>query len=249
MMYYEKYGNDFNPVIIFLHGEDSVYCFSKQCDYLSRNYCAVVPHLPGFGRNSERMFSTELAIEQIVEFASSFGKPVTLAGYSLGAALMLPLMCRHGELFNGYIMINPWLIKDVADVEKALKQLNDKEKIIKNKLLAGISGLTMGLDKDERRDYGEFCKNVDMNSLVAAVDNGIKLEDYPEYTEVDKPVLALCGLRESMEIRKTVRTLATQNPNCSYDMWDTASQNLPLKCASRLNKVIEDFIDKAYAKK
>ena len=66
---------------------------------------------------------------------------------------------------------------------------------MKNKLLAGISGLTMGLDKDERRDYGEFCKNVDMNSLVAAVDNGIKLEDYPEYTEVDKPGLYRVSVR------------------------------------------------------
>ena len=49
MIYYEKYGNEFNPVVILLHDSESVYCFSKECDYLSRNYCAIVPHLHGYG--------------------------------------------------------------------------------------------------------------------------------------------------------------------------------------------------------
>lgn len=248
MMYYEKFGIEYNPTIIFLHGEESVYCFSKQCEYLGRNYCAIVPHLPGFGRNVGHTFSTELAVEQITELAASFGKPVTLVGYSIGATLMLPLMCKHGELFNGYVMVNPWLIKETGDVEKALNRLNDKEKAMKNKFLTGINSLTMGLGKDERRDYGEFCKNIDINSLAAAVDNGIKLDDYPEYADVDKPIVALCSLKESMEVRKSVRALSTQNPNCTYDMWDSSSSNLPLKCASRLNKVIEELVDKVNIK-
>ena len=67
MIYYEKYGNEFNPVVILLHDSESVYCFSKECDYLSRNYCAIVPHLPGFGRNPEKMFSAESALEQTAE--------------------------------------------------------------------------------------------------------------------------------------------------------------------------------------
>ncbi|MCD7730743.1 MAG: alpha/beta hydrolase [Oscillospiraceae bacterium] len=249
MIYYEKYGNELNPIVIFLHGEDSVYCFTKQCDFLSKNYCAVVPHLPGFGRSGERMFSADEAVNQVTELAESFGKPVTLVGYALGAAVALPLMCRHGELFNGCVMVSPWLIKETADIEKALNKLNDREKTMKNKFLSGINSLAMGLDKDERRDYGEFCKNVDINSLAAAVDNGIKLEDYPEFAEIDKPILVLCGLKESMEVRKTARTLSIQNPNCSYDMWDGVTKNLPLKAAARFNKVLEEFIDKAHNKK
>ena len=145
-------------------------------------------------------------------------------------------------------MISPWLEKDIGSIEKALAQLNDREKFIKNKLLSGISGLTMGLSKDELRDYNDFCKNVSMNSLVAAVDNGISYEKYPEYKELKMPLLALCGLSESMEIRNSVRRLSKDNPNCSYDMWDGVSKKLPVKAAARLSKVIEEFIDKAYAK-
>lgn len=248
MIYYEKYGNEFNPVVILLHDSESVYCFSKECDYLSRNYCAIVPHLPGFGRNPEKMFSAESALEQTAELAASFGKPVTLVGASLGAELAFHLICKNTELFNGCIMISPWLEKDIGSIEKALAQLNEREKVIKNKLLSGISGLTMGLSKDELRDYNDFCKNVSMNSLVAAVDNGISYEKYPEYKELKMPLLALCGLSESMEIRNSVRRLSKDNPNCSYDMWDGVSKKLPIKAAARLSKVIEEFIDKAYAK-
>lgn len=248
MIYYEKYGNEFNPVVILLHDSESVFCFSKECDQLGRNYCAVVPHLPGYGRNTEKMFSMESAIEQIAELASSFGKPVTLVGASLGAELAFHLICRNTELFNGCIMISPWLEKDIGGIEKALAQLNEREKVIKNKLLANINGISMGLNKDELRDYNDFCKNVSMNSLVAAVDNGISYEKYPEYKDLNLPLMALCGLSESMEIRNSVRRLAKDNPNCSYDMWDGVSKMLPVKAAARLSKVIEEFIDKAYSK-
>ena len=246
MIYYEKYGNELNPTVILLHDSESVYCFSKECDYLSKNYCAIVPHLPGFGRNPERMFSTELAIQQIVELASNYKKPVTLVGASLGAELAFHLICRHTELFNGCIMISPWLEKDISGIEKAISQLNDKEKTIKNKFLSGLNGLSMGLNKDELRDYNDFCKNVNINSLVAAIDNGISFEKYPEYKNLKIPMMALCGLSESMEIRKTVRMLSKENTNCSYDMWDGVSKMLPIKAAARLSKTVEEFIDKAY---
>lgn len=248
MIYYEKYGGEFDRTIIFLHSENAVHCFSKQYDFLARNYRVIVPHLPGFGRNANNMFSTEQAINEIVELAESFGKPVTLVGFCLGASLCLPLICRHEKLFNGAIMISPWLLKEIEDIEKAMKAQADKEKVIKNKLLSGISGLAMGLDKDERKAHGEFCQNMNMNSLMAAIDNGIKYEDYPEYVDVKIPMLALCGLREGIEVRKTVRTLSMQNPCCAYDMWDGAQQNIPFKYDKRLNKTIDDFIEKIYTK-
>lgn len=248
MIYYEKYGGSFDRTIVFLHNETAVHCFSKQYDYLARNYCVIVPHLPGFGRNASNMFSTEQAVNEVVELIESLGKKVTLIGFGLGASLCLPLICRHGELFNGSVMISPWLIKDMESIERAMKAQADKEKVIKNKLLSGISGLAMGLDKDERKAHGEFCKNINMNSLMAAIDNGIRYEDYPEYTDIKMPMLALCGLKEDIEVRKSVRTLSMQNVNCAYEMWDGAVQNIPYKFDKRLNKAIDDFIEKIYTK-
>lgn len=244
MIYYEKYGDDSNPVIMLLHGTNFVHCFSKQCDFLSKDYLVILPHLPGFGRNYDAVFSAELAVEQVAELAASVGKPVTLVGFSLGAQLCLPLLCGHGELFSGAVMISPWLIKDNADVERMMKQQSDNEKSMRSGLISGLNSLTAGLDKDERREHAEFCKSVSMRSILASIDNGILLSDYPEYAEIDKPLMALCGIKEPTDTRKSVRALAQQNPRCNYDMWDGAGHNIPFKYASRLNKTIVEFMEK-----
>lgn len=246
MIYYEKYGNDLNPIILCLHGANFVHSFSKQYDQLSRNYCLIIPHLPGFGRNSQVTFSTDLAVSQIAEFAESLGRKVTLMGFSLGAQLCLPLICDHGEYFNGAIMVSPWLIKSMQEVEKFMKQQSDNEKLSKNKLKIGLDSFVMGLDKNERQEHEEYCKNVSMNSILAAIDNGLQLDDYPSYDSVDMPLLALCGIKETLDIRKSVRDLARRNPNCEYDMWDGAAHNIPFKFASRFNKTVEEFMDKIH---
>lgn len=244
MIYYQKYGGDANPVIMLLHGTNFVHCFSKQIDFLSKDYCVIVPHLPGFGRNCDAIFTTDLAVEQVAELAASIGKPVTLVGFSLGAQLCLPLLCRRGELFNGAMMISPWLIKDNAEIEKMMKQQSDNEKSMRSGLISGLNSLTAGLDKDERREHAEFCKNVSMRSILASIDNGILLADYPEYGQLNKPLAAICGIKEPTDTRKSVRALAQQNPHCTYDMWDGAGHNIPFKCASRLNKTIDEFMSK-----
>lgn len=244
MIYYQKYGGDEAPVIMLLHGTNFVHCFSKQIDFLSKNYCVIVPHLPGFGRNCDVTFSVDLAVEQIAELAASLGKKVTLVGFSLGAQLCLPILCRHEELFNGAMLISPWLIKENAEIEKVMKQQSDSEKLSKNGLKIGLDSLVMGLDKDERQEHAEFCKNVTMKSILASIDNGIELADYPQYSGIKIPITALCGIKEMTDVRKSVRALAQQNPHCSYDMWDGAGHNIPFKFTSRLNKAIVDLEDK-----
>lgn len=248
MIYYEKYGSDRNPVILCLHGANYVHCFSKLTDSLSKNYCLIIPHLPGYGRNDSVTFSAERALAQLVELAAVFGKQVMLLGFSLGAQLCLPLMCRYGEYFNGAVMVSPWLIKNTAEVEKAMKQQVSTEKIAKNKLFIGLNAFAMGLDKAEREENAEFCQNVTMDTILASIDNGITLEDYPEYSLIDKPMLALCGIKEITDVRKSVHALAKENPRCTYDMWDGAAHNIPFRFAPRLSRTVEEFADKIYMK-
>lgn len=238
MIYYEKYGEDSPGVIMFLHGMNFVHCFTKQSAYFARKCEVVVPHLPGFGRNYESTFSVDLAVEQVSELAKSLKKPVTLIGFDLGAEMCLPLVCRYPELFNGVIMISPWLIKEPEEIEKVMKQQVDGEKSMRS----GAISLSVGLSKMEKQEHKEFCQNVTMKSILASIDNGLQLSDYPEFADVEQPIMAICGIKESMEVRKSVRGLTHLNSRCTYDMWDGAGHNIPYKFALRLNKTIEDFI-------
>ena len=240
MIYYEKYGENQSTIIMFMHGMNFVHCFAKQSAYFARKCQVIVPHLPGFGRSCDTIFSADLAVEQVAELTKSIGKPVTLIGFSLGAQLCLPLMCRYENLFNGAMMISPWLIKDIAEIEKFMKQQADNEKSMRS----GSISMSVGLSKMERQEHKEFCKNVSMKSILAAIDNGIVLSDYPDYAEVEKPMMAICGMKETTDMRKSVHALAHQNPRCTYDMWDGAGHNIPYKFASRLNQTIENFTEK-----
>lgn len=243
MIHYKEYGNKFNPTIMFLHGEDYVYTFARQRE-LMKNYHLVVPHIPGFGEAVKEEFNAEKAIEQLIELAESLGMPCTLIGFSLGAQLCLPLICKRPDLFNGVIMISPWLIKNMQDIEKMLRRISDNEGKMKNPLSINVSAIALGLTGEDKKLHTEYCMEQNVNNLAAAADNGIDIEKYPEYSQLEMPILALCGLKEEMEIRNSVRALCKNNPNCSYDMWDGAGHNLPYKCAARLNKVIDEFMEK-----
>ena len=241
MIYYEKYGEDSPKVIMFLHDMNFVHCFTKQSAYFARKCEVIVPHLPGFGRNCDVTFSVDLAVQQITDLVKSIGKPVALVGFGLGAELCIPLMCRHEELFGGAIMISPRLIKEMSETEALMKQQADGEKSMRK---GGDIGLSVGLSKMEKQEHKEFCQTVTMKSILASIDNGLQLSDYPEFSEVRQPMQAICGIKEGMSIRKSVRELTRQNPGCPYDMWDGAGNNIPYKFANRLNKTIEDFLIK-----
>lgn len=240
MIWYDKYGENVSNAIMFLHGTNFVHCFSKQTAYFARKCQVIVPHLPGFGRSSDLIFSADLAVEQAAEIAKSIKHPVTLVGFSLGAQLCLPLMCRHGELFNGIIMISPWLIKDIAEIERYMRYQANNEKAMRN----GVSGFSAWLSRLERQEHREFCQSVSMRSILASIDNGLLLSDYPDYAGVEKPIMAICGMKETTNMRRSVRELAHQNPNCVYEIWDGAGHNIPLRFAPRLNKTIESFTEK-----
>ncbi len=243
MIYYETYGNKFNPIIFLLHGENYVYTFAKQYE-LRKNYFLVIPHLPGFGKSALTEFKADTAVKKIAELAEFFGRPVTLVGFSLGAQLCLPLLCKHEKLFNGAVMISPWLIKTPESIMKAMNHISSSDSIVRNPITVNMTAVTLGLNGEEKRLHTEYCRNYNINSLAAAIDNGIVLDDYQEFADVKVPLAALCGLKEDIETRKSVRALAKLNPSCTYDMWDNAAHNLPYKCSARLNKFIEEFVDK-----
>lgn len=248
MMYYETYGNKFNPPIMLLHGENYVYSFAKQYE-LQKNYFLIVPHIPGFGMAMGESFSADAAVAQIAELAESIGRKITLVGFALGAELCLPLICKHTELFNGCMMISPRLIKSMEDIEKALRKLNDNEISMKSTIAVNLSAIQLGLSSANKKAHIDYCKNISINTLAAAVDNGIVFENYPEYSELDMPLYALCGLNEPLEIRKSVMQLSRNNVHCPNDMWDGAVTNIPYKFPSRLNKLLDEFADKCAHKK
>ena len=54
-MYVEEYGKENRSVIVMLHGANFVHCFGRQYS-LAEKYHIVVPHIMGFGNETDRVF-------------------------------------------------------------------------------------------------------------------------------------------------------------------------------------------------
>lgn len=64
-MQLEEYGQENEKVIVMLHGANFVHSFQKQY-VLAANYHIIVPHLMGFGNDTDRIFDTEKCEEELV---------------------------------------------------------------------------------------------------------------------------------------------------------------------------------------
>lgn len=242
-MYYEEYGKNNKQILLMLHGANFVHAFGRQY-LLSDNYRILVPHLMGFGKDASRSFNTNTAISELAEFIANLGTKVTLVGFSLGAQLGFRLICEYPELFNGAILVSPWLIKEahfVAEIVDAnLKQLSS----MKNKWKCGFIGMMCGLPPKQTREFVGHMQQVTPETIRHAVDNGISLDSVSGFEQVSFPVVALAGGLEEDAVKDSIKTLAAQNPNCRYEIWDKAGHNIPPLHYKRFNKLICDTMEK-----
>lgn len=233
----EEYGKENEKIIVMLHGANVVHTFGRQYT-LSKEYHIIVPHIMGFGNDTDRIFQTDECIKEIADYIKTFNKKVMLVGFSLGAQLAFRLVSEYEELFESAIIVSPWLIKEepllseiaVVDV-KQLKQL-------KNKFICNISGMMNGLSSKQRKEFILQMQNVKEQTVHNMGYNGISIESVPMFKEVSIPIVALAGEKEPKVIKDSIRKMSEINANCRYEIWNKAGHNIPPRFAKRFNALI-----------
>lgn len=109
MLKFKEYGNKENPTVILLHGAGVLHTFSHQLELASR-YHLVIPELPGAGDLAGRLFDPEWTDNALLDLVRRLGgKPVILAGHSLGAQIALRFAIRHPELTAKAAILSAWI--------------------------------------------------------------------------------------------------------------------------------------------
>lgn len=103
----EEYGKSNSKTIVMLHGAHFVHTFGKQYS-LSKKFHIVVPHIMGFGDNTDRVFQTDECIKELADYIKSLNKKVMLIGFSLGAQLAFRLVAEYEELFESAIIVRQY---------------------------------------------------------------------------------------------------------------------------------------------
>ena len=222
----EEYGKSNSKIIVMLHGAHFVHTFGRQYA-LSKEFHIVVPHIMGFGDNTDRVFQTDECIMELADYIKSLNKKVILVGFSLGAQLAFKLVSEHSELFESAIIVSPWLIKEESELSKA-DEMNKKQLI----------GTMNGLPPKACKEFVLQMQNVKEETIHNIVYNGITIESVPKFADISIPVVALAGKKEQDGIIDSIKKMAEINRNCRFEIWDKAAHNIPPLFAKRFNELI-----------
>lgn len=232
-----EYGKGNSKTIVMLHGAHFVHTFGRQYS-LSNEYHIVVPHIMGFGDNTDRIFQTDECIKELADYIKSLHKKVMLIGFSLGAQLAFRLVAEYEELFESAIIVSPWLIKEESKLLKA-DELNKKQlKQLQNKFICRLIGTMNGLPPKACKEFVLQMQNVEEETIHNIVYNGITIDSVPKFADISIPLVALAGEKEQDEILNSVKKMAEINKNCRFEIWDKAGHNIPPLFAKKLNKLI-----------
>ena len=68
----------------------------------------------------------------------------------------------------------------------------------------------------------------------------------PQFAQVNVPILALVGEKESRDIMiESTLTLVRMNPNCVCQAWKDHAHDIPSVCPGEFNRVFLDFMQGA----
>ncbi len=234
----EEFGKENEKIIVMLHGAYFVHTYGRQYP-LAKDCHIIVPHIMGFGNETDRTFHTDACIAELADFIKSLNQKVMLVGFSLGAQLAFKLICEHEELFSCAIIVSPWLIKEEPFVSKIMELNLKQNSQLKNKLICHFTAVMNGLIPAKiRKEFVEQCQNVTEETIRNVVCNGITLDSVPSFTNVSIPIVALAGEKEEQAVQDSVRKMAEINKNCRYEIWSKAAHNIPPMFAKRFNELI-----------
>lgn len=245
-MKFEEYGKENDQIIIMLHGAHMVHTFKKQY-VLAKQYHIIVPHIMGFGNNTEQIFETENCIKELVDFIKTLNKKVYLVGFSFGAQIAFKLVSEHENLFEAAVIVSAWLIKEEPFLSEIMKQNEKQLKALQNKFLCSLTGIANGLSPKQCREFVMQMQNVKAKTVHNMVYNGITLENVPEFISVSIPVITLAGEKEQKEITDAMKIMSDRNPNFRYQIWDKAGHSIPISYPKKFNKLLDICLAEGFA--
>jgi pimeloyl-ACP methyl ester carboxylesterase len=241
-MYFEEYGDRNNTTLIMLHGATMVHCFTRQL-CLADHYHLVIPHIYGNGRESEVLFDKDKTVHDIIKLIEGFGKDkVNLVGFSIGAQLIIPIVCQAGKLIGKAIFVSPCILKSNESIEKSLKSLKIMYPLTKNKWVSKMIARGLCLDISKTQEFIDYNSRMRRENLAAFVKGVVNINDYPQFKDVEIPMLVIAGKSETADMLKSVEYIRQINRNCINEIWENCGHNIPIKNGDRFCKTITGFI-------
>lgn len=241
MIYYDQFGNPDRPTVVLLHGAMAIHTFSQQYKLLE-DYHIIVPHLYGAGESVEILYEPEKLTQEIVELIRSLNKPsVGIIGHSIGAQLAVKLVSEHPELFSFAVFLSANVSPNEKTIQMYCKYAPATVKLLRSKWIVKIQGKYWNYTKEQANEMAEYAQKLTVENYKAFFTSTINIEDFPNFYNVAIPMLAICGERESKDIKNSLPLLA-QNNHCVVATISKAGHDFPMRNVEKLNPILMEFI-------
>lgn len=243
MIYFDEYGDRNNPTILLLHGAMAVDTFTQQYQDLD-NYHLIVPHLYGAGESVTIIYDPQKLKQAVIELVKSLNKPsVGIMGHSIGAQLAVMLVAENPDLFSRTVFLSAWVCPNEKSIRMYCKSAPVTVKLLRYKWIVKGQAKYWNYTKKQSVYMADYARKLTVENFQAFFKATMNMKDYPEFYDVTIPMLAICGQRESKDIKNSLELLA-QNPSCQTMVLPKAGHDFPMRCASGLNPILKSFFDK-----
>ena len=242
MIYFDEYGDPNNPTILLLHGATAVDTFTQQYEAL-HNYHLIVPHLYGAGESVAFTYDPNMLTQEIEALIKSFNKPrIIVMGHSIGAQLAVMLVAKHPEYFSRAVFLSAWVLPNEKSIRMYCKTAPLTLKLLRYKWIVRMQAKYWNYTKQQAQYMADYAQKLTVENYQAFFKQTLNIKDFPNYYDVKIPMLAICGQRESKDIKNSLALLA-QNSSCQTMMLSQAGHDFPMRCAGKLNPIITSFIE------
>lgn len=91
----------------------------------------------------------------------------------------------------------------------------------------------------------EYARKITSQAYRAFFINTLDLSKLPEYKTADIPMLAICGSRETRDMKVSL-ALLSENSRCKTITLQGANHDFPMRNAKELNPILEKFFRCVY---
>ncbi len=240
-MYYEEFGNRDKKILVLLHSSFNPYLYDQLIGQIKDDYHIIVPHLIGFGKEVQKMFTFEENEKQLLELISSFNQKVYLIGTSLGSQLAFRLINKNKELFEKVILVSPFLMKDQIDVTSSLNANFDKLKHFRNRFLLPHQVKVNNISSLRKKDFINESKLILDETILNMVSDSPSISDYPSYKDINVNTLLVSFTSQHPLIGKTIDELLKINPYTKDIIVEGHVVDLLNKNVLKFKKIINDY--------
>lgn len=242
-MYFEEIGDRKNHTIIMLHGAGLPLGFVRQYSF-AKEYHLVLPHLYGNGEEASEIYTLEQCVEGVLEIVKALGKDkVSLVGFSIGAQLIIPILCKGEVYFDKAVLVSPWICKSEQALNSVVKSMAQMASLMKIKWIARVQGNLVGMNQEQKSRFITYCQNTTKDNLIAMAKQGVNIEEYNEYRDLQLPMLAVAGSKENEEMHESVKLLHKLNPAyCEVKILEKHGHDIPYNKSNIFNNILLDFL-------